>query len=1106
MPSNPTEHPIRPKPTPEASPSSPDSDGDAFLADYDRHLDTLHEADSRPLTQEQLKEAEAALREAFEQFDPKPQFPDVNFFGVAYQLDRICCPAYPPENTGSLEKKTIDAIEPILGKLSEEFPLAVQRFRWMFTRQEPTEHSDHAFDPSGWIRNGNEIFEHYQGVVDTNPEEAADFALQAIGSNGADGIGLRIMQEIIGTKGWDFVIGCALHPTVAFIGTKRRFHELKECLHKLSTPANLNSAKIEQLLEETENDLEWIDLKSYLTNRRSAENLDATNPSFCRNLLRDHDIPFYDIGKTRDVAEEILMNEWEAYYGLLEELHWQLREMYTNYEGEPDTPFITDRMERWESMTPRELLDDIYPVFSFNLVIRYVPDDIGVIDPQARADSEKGRLIRSLTLDDATLREEAGKLVAQNDAAYFQTLFEIEYHVKGKLSAVRQCGKADFVSPLRRNAKRERKTGPDEWGYVINSSALPLAHDTVALYSPTGRLLGVYETDDSAETRFDSMELAGFMNMKHALSDSVNFSPNENAAAVMLLFWNKLPEQWRRSLRDLYSTFDVDIDAFVEACPDSFELAASFSQDIAPLLSRYPAFATDLGKFVDRKIRSFLGKVEAPEEMDVNQFLILMNSEFGVTDTDEGDVRDLFENLNLEATASLRKNLGIDFRDISRREFFSLVRYLQSTNHGEGYETIRKFLAQTEDPQKKGDRIKAFLSVERGGTEMGKKIIEIGGWIPELADEIFRKYAEIVRSADDVDTALDTAFASEHHTGHTSAICATLIGKANALLVESHKMIRTLMLEREIHDGNAILMRSIDSDVDGYATEDYARIEKQEIEKLKKNLDAIRGDIELWKGGFRTLYEEGVVTDFSEVAGVEFGAKSAEELTEEEKDAMRTMYDENYSESAGYSDEFRETLFRGLEEAFTKKDGTRFYVLKKGGALIDYNRFEDLPETEGDTRPRKYVGSFNVAPEYRGSKLGDKMFDDCLAQETRDGSIITAYADPTLPISAHYLETNGFVATGIENIGGRPLLRIISDPDMNAKLSTKRPSFNDEVATGVADQGSPREYVSVRKTGLGDMPAIASSMLEKGWLLTRLQKDTGNDDRSAVIAVFEKPR
>lgn len=384
-------------------------------------------------------------------------------------------------------------------------------------------------------------------------------------------------------------------------------------------------------------------------------------------------------------------------------------------------------------------------------------------------------------------------------------------------------------------------------------------------------------------------------------------------------------------------------------------------------------------------------------------------------------------------------------------------------------DSLKTFFQQGASPEIKQNRLIAFLSLEQGGPEMGGAIAHISEQFPaETADAIFRKYAELVNQAEKTATAVALSFNKD-------------VAAESIVLIRENLLIRAkdLLISFEGRDRH--------SEKDVFSA-----------------LDAIRADIELFKSTFQTLYEEGVISDFSEVAGIEFGSRNPEELSEEDKEAMRKMYDENYPESAGYSPEFRATIFRSLEDAFAKKSGARFYILKKDGKLIGYNRFEDLPDTK-DGRKRKYVGSFNVAPRYRGSKLGDKMFDDCISNETGDGAIIEAYADPALPISAHYLNENGFVGTEMEMVADRPILKIVRDELRNKQLATKQPTFTDTVAKEINRDGSPRAYITTERTQLSDMPQIASSMLKKGWLLTRIPRDTdGNHD--AVIAVFEKAR
>jgi len=363
------------------------------------------------------------------------------------------------------------------------------------------------------------------------------------------------------------------------------------------------------------------------------------------------------------------------------------------------------------------------------------------------------------------------------------------------------------------------------------------------------------------------------------------------------------------------------------------------------------------------------------------------------------------------------------------------------------------------------DGLRTFLSCEYD-VRNSDAILSIGKQLPEeIATSIFEKYGALVEAANAVEEQLHEKF---------------------RVVPGYSKEVAIRISQNLLRKGRDLLVS-------------LAKTSERNPEKIAATLDAIKADIELFKSAFRILYEEGVIENFEDVSGVEFGTKSPEELSDEDKATMRKMYDENYPESAGYSKEFREAIFHGLEGAFTKKEGVRFYVLKKDDEMLGYNRFEDLPDTE-DGRKRKYVGSFNVAPQYQGSKLGDKIFDDCLAQEISEDTVIEAYADPTIPISSHYLETNGFVATGIEDIGGRPLLKIIRDPKMNAGLATKKSPQDKEELTRLAEEG----HISIRKMPRGDIPWVASDLLGKGWLLTHITRDAG--DKSAVAAVFEKPR
>ncbi|QQR78569.1 MAG: hypothetical protein IPJ68_05885 [Candidatus Moraniibacteriota bacterium] len=975
-------------------------------------------------------ESEAILRPIFEAYDPEDRYSDTLFYAAAYSLNRVCMPHEPPENTGSLDHQTVHVVEPLLDTLHSEFPLAVQRFRHLFCLETSFEDSPHKFDLHRHIDDKEAVVKHYQSVIETHPEEALHFALDAIVTRSYNELGIRIAKELIQQRGWEYV----LREGLATLRSQHLpFNTLKEIVHKLSTPVNLPLERIEKLLDETGDDTEYIDLAAYIERRREVENLETVDIGFCRNLLRDHDAPFYDTDKARAAAAQLMHENSEAYWGLIEELHGRLREMWTNYEGEPDSPMILEKMEKWKSMSIDKLLHTVHPGFSFNLVMAYTPDDVLDVSPTTLAESEKGELIRSLMLDDPETRSRAIELISHTDEAYFRALFEVEFRAKGRFSAALQCTKDNLITPLLSRAHSEGKGGADEWRYVLNSSAVHLAHNTLGLYSPTGRLLDILRTDDSTEETFDKMLVADFLSMKHALSDHTNFSPSQNAAAVMLLFWHRLPENQQYYLQTMYETFDIDIMSFVKDCPNSFEQAVAFSEYIAPLLSHDPKFVSALSGYVDNGLKDMTQTLQYAESVDMNQFLVLMNSEYGETARTEEDVRDMVHNLSFDAVIHLQKHLGFTFDKISRREFFSLITYLKTKKLGEGFDQLGHFIKQTEGREHRANRIKAFLALEEFGSEMGEKILAIGSQLPEVADTIFQKYAELVESSDAVEAILDDLSGDTRDTTTALQVRQSLISKANNLLAESHQVLRNLVSQRESFDGLGVGDRSFDENSDGYWLNEYRKVEQEEIEKLKAGLDAIRADIELFKATFKTLKdndEEITLEDFRDNA---ITSEAGRGLIPAEAKRMRSLYLESMT---GYPTETQKKLAKDFDTHLAD-EGSRFTTLRHKGEIVGFLCFTE-------TAPgQKYVSAVTLDPRFQKAYIGEAMIDEAFKREASD-SILGADCVAQKSVSARYIE-QGFIGVRTWDDQGDLILDIIRDDVRNEEYFKTKAMTQEEI-------------------------------------------------------------
>ncbi len=81
--------------------------------------------------------------------------------------------------------------------------------------------------------------------------------------------------------------------------------------------------------------------------------------------------------------------------------------------------------------------------------------------------------------------------------------------------------------------------------------------------------------------------------------------------------------------------------------------------------------------------------------------------------------------------------------------------------------------------------------------------------------------------------------------------------------------------------------------------------------------------------------------------------------------------------------------------------GREFYILKNGGDIVAFIRFDVLDEG------RLYAASLNVRPEVRGSRIGSATLDK--KAETHD---IEAVAYEKNPMLKHYLEDFGFKIAG----------------------------------------------------------------------------------------------
>lgn len=417
--------------------------------------------------------------------------------------------------------------------------------------------------------------------------------------------------------------------------------------------------------------------------------------------------------------------------------------------------------------------------------------------------------------------------------------------------------------------------------------------------------------------------------------------------------------------------------------------------------------------------------------------------------TNDTESRDISELYHAFSSARMRvfieSYFGFSFSEIPLRSQIQFLRYVWDKDE-DTMSDIRNFVQQATDPRAKSSRFISFLALDQFGPAMDTKILALGRELPpDIADILFQKYAEIIESADQIEQNLRSLIKTNVTPPNTQPIQESLVRQANELLLRSHTALET-----------------------------------NDIQKLQTSLDQIHTDTLLFNALFRNLKESQSIIDFSDLNGLDFAHVPSPQLSENDRMAMLDLYAHNYPETH-YSETFRSKILHGLETAFRNPQST-FHILKKDGALIAFDRFEVLTEN-AQGQSRKYWGSFNVAPGHRGSKIGEAFLEQSLERE-KTKSVIEAYADPTVPISQHYIEKDGFIGTGVEMIGDRPLLKILYDADLNTRLRSKGTQSlaqDSAVHTGVAAG-------LILHTRVPDGAIPDFSPLTKGFVLTRFLK------------------
>ncbi len=406
----------------------------------------------------------------------------------------------------------------------------------------------------------------------------------------------------------------------------------------------------------------------------------------------------------------------------------------------------------------------------------------------------------------------------------------------------------------------------------------------------------------------------------------------------------------------------------------------------------------------------------------------------------------------------LGPSTGGNLSDLSLPEQFNLLSFFKEKRVAD-VTAVRGFALRYGTPG-----LRTFLALEhdRG---FGESILAIGEKLPEqTARSVFKKYGELIDAATAAERYVVETFGKRGEKGAANTIAETLTTKANTLL-------------RRVADDISKPEAPIDEVVD----------------TLSIQLNEMEADVDLFLATFKTLALQGERMSLAEIRELSFESVHSKNLSQDDIDAMRRMYEKNYADKPVLRDALLQTFDAGIEDERThdlSETDTRFYLLRRNGKIIAFDRFVEHAYAPDTT----HLGAFNVDPTYQKHALGQTFLDETVKKESEEKQVV-AECDAFAPMSMHYVEM-GFVANRYFLFEGNPSLAI----EYNANLETEGKHLSRETLMSraiVPTALNPKESVHVVR--VSDPREIPFSLLDEGFIMTRYLKES-----SGTYAAFER--
>ncbi len=377
--------------------------------------------------------------------------------------------------------------------------------------------------------------------------------------------------------------------------------------------------------------------------------------------------------------------------------------------------------------------------------------------------------------------------------------------------------------------------------------------------------------------------------------------------------------------------------------------------------------------------------------------------------------------------------IGVRLTNVDRRTQAQLLDFLVKCDRTR-LQKVRDVSVLFENEEQRRNFVRAFLSLEHGGQEMGEKIVTIGErYGQDIAARIFAKYTTLIDMTRNVEDYLNKQF-----------------DNADAAMAQE-------IAERLLVRGKNILQQFADN----------IMLDKGIV--LEK-LDNVVADVELFKIFVHVAQENNSIENIRDVRDISIDSKMSDELPLQVKEKLITLFKQNHDMSHQESARILLNEFR----ANLNDERSRAHIMWCGEDIVAFVLVRDGGESV-------YINGFNANKKFQDVRPGQSLLVSVINSYVEQQRILRASA---LPSDAMVYLRHGYFNTvvGKEEFAGNVYLLLERNDAINY-ISSNRQLYTPSVIVELCERGeSDMHHVFAQWVPKDSIP----SQLGEGFIATQI--------------------